>query len=309
VRLLFVSGSLSADVEEMSPVPSSLYSHRLPRLELYAPYMPDGTAGPLVDRGEMARFREWVLKPSGVEEPTVLALNLEGRFPSAPVLLELVVPLGQAARGRTLGPLAVVLCTADEGTRQVLRALAATYDLALFVAPSVDRLAEAEPLGALTSTEQETLEVLRQLGGRVTVANFAQATGLEPSAATNRLVNVFQKGFVHRVERPRREGILFVDPRAATPYEDPADPTSGDFSLPQPLRRDVRALAEMQGREPGALLASAWHEFLDTHKEQLSADHEQLREALKSGDKDELARFSKRYSKKQAEARAARLSK
>ncbi len=287
---------------------SLLHSHRLPLLELRAPFTPDGTAGPLLDRGLMARFRKWLL-PSGVREPTVLALNLEGRFPSASVLLELVVPLGQAARGRTLGPLAVVLCTEDEGMREVLRSLAQTYDLALFVAPSVERLSEAEPLGSLTPTEHETLDVLRRLGGRVTVANFAQATGLEPSAATNRLVNVFQKGFVHRVERPRREGLLFVDPRAGTPKEDPADPTSGDFSLPQPLRSDVKALAGMQGSEPGALLASAWHEFLDTHKDQLAADHDALRAAIKSGDKDELARFSKRYSKKQAEARAARLSK
>jgi len=287
---------------------SLLHSHRLPRLELRAPNTPDGTVGLFLDRALMASFREWLL-PSGVSEPTVLALNLEGRLLSAPILLELVVPLGQAARGRTLGSLAVVLCTEDEGMRELLRSLAQTHDLALFVAPSVERLSEAEPLGSLTPTEYETLDVLQRLGGRVTVANFAQATGLEPSAATNRLVNVFQKGFVHRVERPRREGLLFVDPRAATPVEDPADPTSGDFLLSQPLRRDVRALADMQGREPGALLASAWHEFLDTHRDQLAADHDALRAAIKSGDKDELARFSKRYSKKQAEARAARLNK
>lgn len=288
---------------------SLLHSHRLPRLELRAPETPNGTAGSFVDRGQMARFRDRLLVPSGVREPTVLALNLEGRLPDGPVLFELVIPLGQAARSRTLGPLAVVLCTEDEGMREVLRSLATTYDLALFVAPSVERLSEAEPLGSLTPTEHETLEVLRRLGGRITVANFAQATGLEPSAATNRLVNVSQKGFVHRVERPRREGVLFVDPRAATPGEDPADPTSGDFMLPQPLRRDVKALADMQGSEPGELLASAWHEFLHVHKDQLMADHETLRAAIKSDNKDGLAQFSKRYSKKQAEARAARLSK
>jgi len=271
--------------------------------------MPGGTVGPLVDREQVARFREGLLAPSGVEEPTVVALNLEGRFPSGAALLELVLPLGHAARGRTLGPLAFVLCTEDAGTRDVLRALAETYDLAIFVAPSVDRLSEAEPLGALTATERETLEVLRRLGGRVSVGSFAHATGLEPSAATNRLANVSQKGFVHRVERPRREGLLFVDPRAAAPAEDAADPTSGDFSLPEPIRRDVKALADMQGQEPGALLASAWHEFLDSHKDQLAVDHDQLRAAMKRGDTDELTRFSKRYSKKQAAARAARLTR
>ena len=269
--------------------------------------MPHGTAGPLVDRGLMSIWRERWLSPSGVNEPTVLAVNLEGRFPSPAVLLELVVPLGLAARGRTLGQLAFVLCTEDEGSREVLRALAKAYDLALFIAPSVERLSEAEPLGSLTPTEHETLDVLRRLGGRVTVANFAQAIGLEPPAATNRLVNVFQKGFVHRVERPRREGLLFLDPRVATPAEDPADPTSADFSLPESFRRDVKALTDMQGREPTAL-TSALGDLFDTHKEQLAADHEALRAAVKSGDKDELTRFSKRYSKKQARARAQRLA-
>jgi hypothetical protein len=288
---------------------SVLHSHRLPRLEVRAPFTPGGTAGPLIDRRVMEEFRSWVLQPSGVTEPTVLAVNLEGRFPSPAVLMELVVPLGQVARARTLGPLAVVLCTTDESTRVVLRAVAQTQDLALYVAPSIERLSEAEPLGPLTPADQETLDVLRRLGGRVTVSNFAQATELEPSAATNRLVNVLNKGLVLRVERSRREGVLYLDPGAATPAEDPADPTSGDFSLPEPLRRDVKALAEMQGREPGALLATAWQEFITANKEQLAADHRELQDALKRGDTEQLAELSKRYAKKQAQARAERLSR
>jgi hypothetical protein len=203
----------------------------------------------------------------------------------------------------------VVLCTEDEATRDIVRALAHTYDLALFVAPSVERLAEAEPLGSLTATEQETLEILRRLGGRVTVANFAAASGLETNAATNRLMNVSNKGFVHRIERPRREGHLFVDPRMGMPAEDPADPSSGDFSVPEPLRRDLGALTNMQVTEPGAALAVAWHEFIDANREHLAADHNALRAAMESGDKDELTRFSKRYSKKQAAARAARMGR
>jgi predicted transcriptional regulator len=250
-----------------------------------------------------------LVKASGVTEPTVLAINIEGRLLSPGVLVEFVVPLGQAARARTFGPLAIVLCTSDEGTRDILRAIAESHNLALFVAPSPDKLSEAEPLGPLTATEVETLDVVRRLGGRVTVANFAQATKLEATAATNRLVNVFKKGYVQRVERSRRDGVLFVDPRAATPSEDPADPTSGDFSLPEPMRRDVKALADMQGREPSAVLATAWQKFLSTQKDQLAADHRALQDAMKRGDKDELARLSKRFAKKQAQARAERLSR
>lgn len=292
----------------MPPVTSPLYSHRLPLLEERSIETPHGTAGPLVDRALISKWHAKWLNASGVSEPTVLAVNLEGRFPSPAVLLEIVVPLGLAARGRTLGPLTFVLCTADEGVRAILRALAKEYELPLFIAPSVERLSEAEPLGSLTPTEHETLEILRALGGRITVANFAQASGLEPTAATNRLVNVYQKGFVHRVERPRREGLLFLDPRVATAAKDAADPTSGDYSLPEPLRADVRALADMQGREP-ALLAPAVGELLESHGDQFSADHDALRAAVQNADTRELARFSKRYSKKQAQARAARLKK
>jgi hypothetical protein len=170
-------------------------------------------------------------------------------------------------------------------------------------------LAEAEAVGVLTATERETLEILRQLGGRVTVANFADASGLEPSAATNRLVNVAQKGFVHRVERPRRDGLLFVDPRVGMPAEDPADPTSGDYQVPDSMRRDVEALASMQQSEAGEGLASAWQELIATNKDQLSADHDALRQAMARGDQQEIANFAKRYSKKQAVARANRVGK
>jgi hypothetical protein len=289
-------------------VTSALHSHALPKLEIRAPEMPGGTAAPLVDREIMRVFREWVVQPSGVKEPTVLAINLEGRFPSASVLTELVVPLGQAARAQTLGPLAVVICTSDDGVREVLRALAERLELTLYVAPSPDRIVEAEPLGPLTPAEHQTLATLHRVGGRATVATFADAAGLTPSAATNRLTGVLAKGLVQRIDRSRRDGALFLDPRVASPGEDPADPTSGDFALPEPMRRDVQALAEMQGREPGAVLAAAWQEFLATHRDQLAADHRDLQDAMSRGDQGVMASISKRYAKKQARARADRLS-
>jgi hypothetical protein len=279
-------------------VVSYLDSHRLPRLELRGP-----TAGPLDDVGWIRGFRESLLQPSGVAEPTVLAVNLEGRFPTPSVLLELVIPLAQAARSGQYGPLALVVCTPDEAVRTMLRALAQTHDLALFVARSPEELEFAEPIGALTPGEHETLNIVHSLGGRTTVSRFASAAGLEANAATNRLVNVYQKGFVQKVDRPRREGQLFLDPRAAVPGEEPADPTSGDFDVPEPIRRDVRALAEMQGREPGALLADAWREFLGRHSEHLAAEHERLAELVKNDDEQAVAAFGRRHAKKRSQAR------
>jgi hypothetical protein len=209
-----------------------------------------GTAGPLVDSTEITRFlARWL--PSGVSRPTAFAIDLEGIYLSPGALRELLVPLGKASRAGTYGALAVVICTSDSGTVEVARALAVAEHLALYAAPSPRRLAEAQPLAPLTPTERETLEVLRRLGGNVTVATFARETGLAPSAATNRLVNVAEKGLVHRTERSRRQGVLFEDPRAATP----GDP------WPEELERELEVYAKVTGASPHDLLVAAWSEF------------------------------------------------
>lgn len=278
---------------------SALESHRLPRLVIRGP----GTTGPLDNVAEIRRFRDNLLNPSGVTEPTALVVNLEGRFPSPGVLVELILPLAQAARAGTHGPLALVVCTQDAAVQVLMKALAETYALPIFLASSPSELGDAEPAGPLTATERETLEVLRRLGGRATVSTFAEATSLEPNAATNRLVNVVNKGFVQRVERPGRQGQLFVDPRAARPAEDPADPTSGDFSVPEPVRSDVRALTEMQVREPGPNLANAWHEILSKHREYFAAEHDRLADMVKRDDTEGLSEAGRQYAKKQAQAR------
>jgi hypothetical protein len=281
------------------PMPSSLGSHRLPRLEVRGP----ATTGLLDDVEEIRRFRDWLLNPSGVSEPTALVVNLEGRFPTPSVLLELVLPLARAVRSGAHGPLALVVCTEDEGTRTVLRALAEANNLSFYLAPSAAEIEAAEPVGSLTPTDLETLRVIRGLGGRTTVASFAKSAGLEVNAATNRLTNLHHKGFVQRVDRSRGEGRLFLDPRAALPNEDPADPTSADFAVPEAVRSDVRALAEMQAREAGPLLADAWLEFLDTHRGYLAEEHERLADLARRGDHEGLAEVGRRYAKKIAQAR------
>ncbi len=280
-------------------MPSSLESHRLPRLFVRGP----DTTGPLDDVAGIRQFRDDLLNPSGVTEPTALVINLEGRFPSPAVLVELVLPLAQAAKAGTYGPLVLVVCTQDDAVRTLVAALAQMHGLPIFLARSPAELNDAEPAGPLTPTERETLQVLRRLGGRATVSTFAEATSLEPNAATNRLVNVVNKGFAQRVERPRRQGQLFVDPRAARPVEDPADPTSGDFGVPEPVRGDVRAFAEMQVREPGPNLANALHEILAKHGEYFAAGHDRLADMVKRDDKEGLGEEARRYAKKQAQAR------
>jgi hypothetical protein len=276
-----------------------LDSHRLPQLYVQGP-----TFGPISDVPTIRQFRDALIKPSGVSEPTVLVVNLDGRFPTPSVLVELILPLAQAAKSGVSGPIVLVVCTQDEGVRVILRALAESHQLAMFIARSPKDLDDAEPVGPLTATDLETLEILHKLGGRATGATFANAANLEPNAATNRLVGVLNKGFVQRVDRPRRQGQLFLDPRAAARLpEDPADPTSGDFDAPERVRSHVRAITEMQVIERGPGLANAWQELLSEHKEYLSAEHERLAALVKEGNQEAIAAEGRRFAKKQAEAR------
>lgn len=224
----------------------------LPRLARSEP----PTHGLVLDPGWIAAYRDALVKPSGVQEPTVLAIDLEGRFPLAEVIHELVVPLAQAANSGRLGPLVVVICTPSAKLRDTLAALAEKHKLALFVAPSADRLGEAEPIGDLTSTERQTLDKVHHLGGSVSVSAFAKAAGLTAPAATNRLVNVLQKGFMQRADRPRTEGVLYMDPRAAV-LANEVPP-----QLPPSLSRELDIFAAVAGRSRDDLLTSAWSDWV-----------------------------------------------
>jgi hypothetical protein len=257
----------------------------------------------VLDRPEQIEWSSWV-RASGVGAPTVLAVNLEGRFPTPAALQELVVPLARSVSGGSYGQLALVFCTPDPATKAVLAALAEANEARFFIANSIEDLRDAEPAGALTAGERETLAMLRDLGGRTTASVFAANASLEASAAQNRLMSVAEKGMVQWQERSRKDGRLFFDPRAAIPAEDPGDPAAADFEVPEPVRNDIRALAEAQGRDPGSLYAQAVGEFLERNEDYLRAEHDRMREAIAGDDREALRASARRYASKQAEVRA-----
>lgn len=168
------------------------------------------------DRRAAAVFRDRAFPERASEDPTLAVLDLTGVFPTPGVLQDLVLPLAQRIRGGLLGTCYLVVCTHDSGVADFLRYLAREHALPLFVASSTAALGEAQPLGDLTSTEQTTLNLLLEQGGAATASELAHWIGLGPTAAGNRLVNLARKGFLYRQTQPRREGDLFVDPRAAT---------------------------------------------------------------------------------------------
>jgi hypothetical protein len=171
--------------------------------------------GDLSDPAQAAHVVAGLNPETGEPGPHLAILDLSGKLLSPASLRELIVSVGQKAQAGIYGDIKLVLVSSDPAVVEQANLLAREHQLPLFIASSRDPAAieEAVPAGDLTLAERETLGALRRLGGLATVSRFAEAMDLEPSAATNRLVNVDRKGYLYRVERGRRLGDVFVDPR------------------------------------------------------------------------------------------------
>jgi hypothetical protein len=182
-------------------------SPRVDRLE-----QPDDTS----DKGLIAGWRDNLFPPTAMESgPTTFVVDLTGVQLTTGALRELIVPLGQRLRGGVFGDVRVVVATHDTDDAEIIGLLARQHELPLFVSVSAspDDVARARPVGAITATDVETLDELGRIGGSATVSVLANAFGIEPTAANNRLVGLARKGYVYRFERDRRKGDLFFDPR------------------------------------------------------------------------------------------------
>jgi hypothetical protein len=233
---------------------------------------------------------------TGVHEPTVLLLNLEGRFPDVAALYELVIEVGRGVKLGRFGPAIFVVATPQAEYAETIRSLGRAFDLPIFLTESVDQIEKAQPVKPLTPTESATLDAIWKLGGRVTVASLADVLGVDHTAAGNRAANLEKEHLVFRIERPQRFGHLYVDPRVAVPLREPADPTLPDFALSHDLKSDVRALAEMQGREPASVIADALRDFMAKHKDQVSSAYDEARQLVQRNDEESLGKLSDRHS-------------
>lgn len=75
--------------------------------------------------------------------------------------------------------------------------------------------------------------------------------------------------------------------------------------VPEDLLEDVRRVGALQGRAPGELLADAWRDFVDRHRDEIAADFEQAAALIRSGDSAGLAQHVGRNRRDRAEAAAA----
>lgn len=171
----------------------------------------------LRDRTAAARVRDRLAASiARSDAPRVHVLDLAGVSFTPSALQELVLPLAQRIRGGEYGMVRLVISTADPGVGDFIRYMAHAHDLPLYLADSPSDLSQGAPLGVLTRSKLDTLNTINVMGGQVTASSLAAASGIRANAATNRLATLDREGYLIRQPRGRRDGDLFVEPRATT---------------------------------------------------------------------------------------------
>ncbi len=259
-----------------------------------APLRP--TTGTLESRGAAAAFREIQFPPTVRVAPAVRFLNLEGAHPvDIAALRELLLPVAQAIRADAYGAFAIGVITSDESVADYVEALATQFQVPMFVSDRVqDFWSHARPVGDLTQSERDTLNVISRLGGSVTSGALADEAGLEPAAAGNRLSNIEKKGYVFRIARSRKDGDLFLSPTASpqstteiasNQSESLRDPTS---LVPMEMRDEVLAMSQKMGVALDVVVAAAWKEYILRHKDEARREVDRLGGLIRSGDTGQL---------------------
>lgn len=75
--------------------------------------------------------------------------------------------------------------------------------------------------------------------------------------------------------------------------------------ISEDIHADVKAVAAMRGKTPGAMLAQAWLEFTDRHRGEISSDFEAVARMFREGDRAGLAELSRQTRRERAESAAA----
>ncbi|MDA8194197.1 MAG: hypothetical protein M0Z53_09395 [Thermaerobacter sp.] len=169
---------------------------------------------------EAAHWRQLYFPPTVYRDPTIIVLNWVGVFPTPGFVEEFLVPLARAIPGGAYGNLTLVVRTHDPGVYRFIQYLGRVHGLPIYV--ELVRLgvhgiaydAEVSPAIALTKTEQDSLEVIREHRTGMTSSQVALEEGIAQTAALNRLSKLAEKRMVMRFAMPGRAGDVYVDPIA-----------------------------------------------------------------------------------------------
>jgi DNA-binding Lrp family transcriptional regulator len=177
-----------------------------------------GTTGVVSDIDRARELRDHNLMPAtGRVWPRRLVLELSGGANFTPAALEeIVVPLGERYLSGKGGDIAgIVFVSPDEALQRAILALGRNYGFPFYVASSrrSEDVRNAQAATELSAAEIETMEAIAKHGGHATAAQLATALSLEAPAVNNRVTNLSRRGLVYKVERNRRQGAEYVDPR------------------------------------------------------------------------------------------------
>jgi len=173
------------------------------------------TGGLIPGAAEMGAIVDGWLPATAGAAPVTMIVDLGGAVFAPAALKEVVVRVGQYAKGGRFGDAKVVFVTSESVTAELVGLIAREYRLPAFLAasPHPTDVAKAVPTGDLTQTDMSTLADMQKLGAAVTVSRLAAQLGLEQTAANNRLTSLSGKGYLYRFSRSRRDGDLYLDPR------------------------------------------------------------------------------------------------
>lgn len=78
--------------------------------------------------------------------------------------------------------------------------------------------------------------------------------------------------------------------------------TSSVTRLPADIYASAKAIAAMQGRTTGDVIAQAWREFVERHGDEFAADFERAAALIRDGDTEGLAAHANRFATAETDA-------
>ena len=81
--------------------------------------------------------------------------------------------------------------------------------------------------------------------------------------------------------------------------------TTMNLRVPRDVHSEATKIAALRGQTPGDLLAEAWKEFFDRHREAFAKDLEEAATIVRRGATDDLTAFVAKGAKERAKESAA----
>ena len=179
-------------------------------------FVPAGTGSVVWDNPHAEQLIQRFMPYDRKHGPMIGILDIAELRPTPAVLRDVVVTVGEDIKAGRYGDFSFFISCNDADTQSLIGDLAKSRNIAVFLSTSTVELEGAEPVGALTTADYETLELVREMGGTITALGFSNSVGIEKTAAGNRLSSLHRKGFLQRVERPHPAGDLYADPRSVS---------------------------------------------------------------------------------------------